>query len=56
MNDAFNFYSTTDDVMLDRKLLELLDSHEMDFEEDIMDLNDRWSHEELSAEVRSILF
>lgn len=56
MNDAFDFSSSIDDVMLDRKLLELLDSPEVDWEDDIPDLNDRWCFEELSPEVRSILF
>lgn len=56
MNDAFDFSSSIDDVMLDRKLLELLDSPEVDWEDDIPDLNTRWSFEELSPEVHSILF
>ena len=40
--------TTVAEVLLDRKLLDLIDSAEVDWNDDIPDLSDQWSVEELS--------
>jgi len=44
-----------DEVILDRKLLDLIDSAEIDWDDDVPDLNDQWALEELSQEVWDLL-
>jgi|AACY02.13.fsa_nt_gi hypothetical protein len=43
--------NTFDDVMLDRALLSLLDGAEVDWTDDVPDLNQEWAVEELTPEA-----
>ncbi len=45
-----------EEVLLDRALLSLLDNPEVDWEDEVPDLNDQWAPEELSPEVKKLLF
>ena len=47
--------TTVAEVLLDRKLLDLIDSAEVDWNDDIPDLSDQWSVEELSPGVLALL-
>ena len=44
-----------DEVLLDRKILDLIDSAELDWTDDVPDLNSQWAVEQLSPEALELL-